>query len=94
MISTQDQEINKYLHKSKINTTKTIKITKHKSKFREENRREEKRDAQPRSRMNHHANPEWNPCKSSFQLTLSPSNLNPSPTNEIEERKWNDGMMR
>ena len=43
MISTQDQEINKYLHKSKIKTTKTFKITKHKSKFREEKRREEKR---------------------------------------------------
>ena len=45
MISTQDQEINKYLYKSKIKTTKTIKITKHKSKFREDKTREEKREA-------------------------------------------------
>jgi len=93
MISTQDQEINKHLDKSKIKTTKKIKITKHKSKFREEKRRKEKRDAQPRSRLNRRANPKWNPCKSSLQLTLSPSNLNPSLTNEIKERKWNDGMM-
>jgi len=71
MISTQDQETSNCLHKFKIKTTKIIKITKHKSKFGKEKRREEKRNAQPRLRLNRRTNPGWNPWKSSLQLTFS-----------------------
>jgi len=43
MMSTQDQETNKCLHKSKINTTKIIKIQN--IKMEKEKRREEERNA-------------------------------------------------
>ena len=49
MISTQDVETNKYLHKSKIKTTKIIKIQN--IKMRKEKRREEESDAQPKNAL-------------------------------------------
>ena len=70
MISTQDQETNKRWHKSKIKTTKIIKIQN--VKITKEKRREEERNTQPILRLNRHANPGWNACKYLLQLsTLS-----------------------
>jgi len=66
------KKLTNILYKSKIKTIKIIKSTKHKSKFREEKRKEM---LNQRTHLNRRANPEWNPCKSSLQLYLSLSNL-------------------